>query len=124
MRQTQSDAHAEGSHNADVGGLAELHGDETVRFRVPEGAGSWSHSRAIVLLDDAGDHILEFLVQLGQVFDAAFNDLLTPVVDFLALVLDLVGANHVVDSFFSDFLHVLGVELSLVFKVGHDVFLF
>ena len=72
------------------------------------------------MLDDAGDHILEFLVQLGQVLDAALNDLLTPLVDFLALVLDLVGANHVVDSFFSNFLNVLRVELRLVFKVGHD----
>ena len=64
LKGASSDLHAEDSDNADVGGLAELYGDETVGLGVPEGGGGRCDGRAIVLLDDARDHVLELLVQL------------------------------------------------------------
>ena len=118
--QTSSDLHAEDCDNTDVGGLTELHGDKTVRLGVPVGSGCGGDSGAIILLDDASHHILEFLVKLGQVLDARLDDLLGPLVNLLALVLDLVGANHVVYGFLSDALHVDRVELVLVLVVGHS----
>ena len=115
-----SDLHAEDCDNADVGRLSELHRDQTVRRRVPKGACRRGDCRTVVLLDDACHHVLELFIKLGEVLDARLDDLLTPLVDLLALVLDLVGADHVVDSFFGDALHILRVEFKFVFKVGHN----
>ena len=71
------------------------------------------------MLDDARYHILELFVQLGQILDATLDDLLGPLVDLLALILDLIRADNVIHGLFGDSLHVLRVELVLIFKIGH-----
>ena len=47
--------------------------------------------------------------------------MLAPLVNLLALILNLVRANDVVDSLLSDLLNVFGVELHLIFEVSHLV---
>ena len=114
-----SDLHGEDCDNTDVGGLAQLDGDQAIRCAIPIGARSWGNRRSIVLLDDACHHVLEFFLELGKILDAGLNDLLGPLVDSLTLVLDLIGTNDVVDGLLGDALHGLGIELVLVLKVGH-----
>ena len=57
-----SDLHAEDCDDADVGWLTQLHGDQTVRFGVPEGACRGGYRGSIVLLNDARYNILELFV--------------------------------------------------------------
>ena len=38
-------------------------------------------STAVVLMDDAGDYILEHLVEFGEFFNDTINDLSCPIVD-------------------------------------------
>ena len=71
------------------------------------------------MLDDARYHVLEFFVQLGQILDATLDNLLGPLVDLLALILNLIRADNVVHGLLGDRLHVLRVELVLIFKIGH-----
>ena len=71
------------------------------------------------MLDDARYNVLELLVEPGELLYALFNDLLRPLVYLVALILDLVGANNVVDRFLSDALHILGIKLVLVVKFCH-----
>ena len=110
-----SDLHGEHRHDAGVRLLAQLHGDKAVVLLVPEGGRGRRDCRPVVLLDDARDHVLELFVELGEVLDACFDDLLGPLVDLLALVLNLVGTKHIAEVLFGDALHILGVELVLVF---------
>ena len=57
-----SDLHAEDCDDADVGWLTQLHGDQTVRFGIPEGACRGGYRGSIVLLNDARYNILELFV--------------------------------------------------------------
>ena len=115
-----SDLHAEDCDDADVGGLTELHRDQTIGLRVPKGARGRSYCRSIVLLNDASDNILELFVELGELLDAGFNNLLGPLVNLVPLVLDLIGTNDHVNGRLRDGLNLLGVEFKLVFKfLGH-----
>jgi hypothetical protein len=77
------------------------------------------NSGAIILLDDAGDHILEVLAQLGELLNALLNDLLGPLVDLVALVNEVVAANDSLDSVLSDLGNLLGVEVLIVFEFCH-----
>ena len=71
-----SDLHAEDCDDADVGGLTELHRDQTIGLRVPKGARGRCYCRTIVLLNDARYNILEFFVQFSQILNATLDDLL------------------------------------------------
>ena len=115
-----SDLHAEDCDDADVGGLTELHRDQTIGLRVPKGARGRSYCRSIVLLNDARYNILELFVELGELLDAGFNNLLGPLVYLVPLVLDLIRTDDHVNGRLRDGLYLLGVELKLVFKfLGH-----
>ena len=122
LLRASSDLHAEDCHDADVGGLAQLHGDQTVRLCVPEGARGRCNRGSIILLNDARYYILELLVQFGEVLDARLDDLLAPLVDLFSLVLDLVRTNNVVYGFLSNLLNVLRRELQLILEICHVSF--
>ena len=114
-----SDLHAEDCDDADVGWLAQLHRDQTVGLRVPEGARGRCNRCAIVLLDNARYDVLELFVEFGEILDAGFDDLLTPLVYLFSLVLNLVGTNDVVHGFFGNLLNVLRRELQLILEISH-----
>ena len=77
------------------------------------------NSGAIILLDDAGDNILEVLAQLGEFLNALLNDLLGPLVDLVALVNEVVAANDSLNGVFSDLGNLLGVEVLIVLEFCH-----
>ena len=117
-----SDLHGEDCHNTDVGVLIELHRDQTISLGVPECAGGGGDCGSIVLLDDASDYILEFLLQFGEIFDARLNNLLRPLVNSFALILNVLWTDHIVHGVFSNFLNSLRIKFVLVLKVGHTFF--
>ena len=117
-----SDLHGKDCHNTDIGVLIELYRDQAISLRIPESTCSWCNCGAIVLLDYASDNILELLLQFGEIFDARLDDLCGPLIYFLALVLNVLRADDIVDGILSDFLDGLGIELVLVIKFGHSFF--
>ena len=76
LQNAPSDLHAEDCDDADVGRLAQLHGDQTIRFSIPEGTCCGGNRGSIVLLNDARYNILEFFVQFSQILNATLDDLL------------------------------------------------
>ena len=116
-----SDLCGEDGHDANIGGLVKHHRYEPVTFGVPVGGGGALNSGAIILLDDAGDHILEVLAQLGKLLDALLNDLLRPLVNFVSLVHELAATNHGLHCILRNLLNLLGVEVLVVVELGHAI---
>ena len=75
--------------------------------------------RTVVLCDNASHCILEWLCKTCELLDTSFDDLLAPLVYFLLLINDVVGADDLFDSCLGDLLDLLGVEVLIIIKVVH-----
>lgn len=120
MRLTCSDLCGKDGHNANVGGLVQHDGNETISFGVPIGGGRTLNARAVILLDDASHDVLEVLAQLCKFLNDLLNDLLGPLVDFVALVDELGATNDSLDGVLCNALHLLGVEVLIVLEISHS----
>ena len=116
-----SDCHREYGHYAEEGLRSQLHGDETVLLCLPVGGGGRLQTGAVVLCYDASDCVLKRFCETGELLDARFDDLLAPLVHFLLLVDDIVGADHLLDGLLSDLLDLLRVEVLIIIEVVHFI---
>ena len=78
-------------------------------------------TRAVVLCYDASDCVLKRFCETGELLDARFDDLLAPLVHFLLLVDDVVGADDLLDGLLSDLLDLLRVEVLIIIEVVHFI---
>ena len=79
------------------------------------GGGSTLESATVILHDDARYRILKWLLQLGEVLNAAFDDLLAPLVDLILLIGKILSLfNNHLNSSLCNLLNLLRIEILVV----------
>ena len=79
------------------------------------GGGSTLESTTVILHDDARYRILKWLLQLGEVLNAAFDDLLAPLVDLILLIGKILSLfNNHLNSSLCNLLNLLRIEILVV----------
>lgn len=113
-----SNLNCEYSDHADDSTAIVLNGDQTIRSDVPVGGNSWLDSSAIILLHDACYYVLGGLIEFCELFYAIFNDLLSPLVDFLSLV-DSIWVYDTFDHVLNDLIDLRRVKVHVIFEFCH-----
>ena len=73
-------------------------------------------SRAVILLEDAGDHVFEVLAELSETLQDQLDYLLTPLAGLVALESGVLVNEHLTDRILGDLLYLFRVEVSVVFE--------
>jgi hypothetical protein len=76
---------------------------------------------AVVLCNNASHSVLKRLSEASELLDACFDNLLAPLVHFLLLVDNVVGADDLLDGLLSDLLDLLGIEVLIIIEVVHFI---
>ena len=113
--------HCEDRHYAEERLRSQLHRYETVLLCLPVSGGRRLQPGAVVLCYDAGHSVLKRFCETGELLDAGLDNLLAPLVNFLLLVDDVVGADDLLDSLLSDLLDLLRVEVLIIIEVVHFI---
>ena len=73
-------------------------------------------SRTVILLQNACNNILEIFSELGETLQNQLNYLLRPLAGLVPLERGVLVNKHLTDSVLCDLLHLLRVEISVVFE--------
>ena len=73
-------------------------------------------SRAVILLEDAGDHVFEVLAELSETLQDQLDYLLTPLAGLVPLEGGVLVNEHLTDRILGDLLYLFRVEVSVVFE--------
>ena len=80
-------------------------------------------SRSVILLQDARDDVLEIFAELSETFQDQLDNLLAPLASLVPLERCVLVNKYLPDSVLCDLLHLLRVEISVIFEIlGHPGF--
>ena len=116
---TTSDTHGENSDDTEESLTTQLHGNKTILLGFPMSCGGRLQTRAVILHYDARYRVFKWFLQLSEILNTSFDDLLAPLVYLVFLISDVrVSLYYKFDSRLSDLLNFFGVEL-IIFGVLH-----